>query len=71
MSTSDEWLDTPANRAALLTILRQVRTHLVRGTFTTLRISLNVMDGTLQRNLTFERTDRVRVPEPAASVADL
>ena len=60
---SDEWLDTPANRAAMLTILRQVRTHLVKGSFLQLRLTLQIQDGSLQRDLKVEPSFNVRVSD--------
>jgi hypothetical protein len=70
MSTSDEWLDTPANRAALLTILRQVRAHLVKGSFVTLRLTLQIQDGAIQRDMMVEPVYKVRVPDAAGGAGN-
>jgi len=70
MSTSDEWLDTPANRAALLAILREIRKHLVKGSFVTLRLTLQIQDGAIQRDMMVEPVYKVRVPDAAGGAGN-
>ena len=62
---SDEWIDSENNKAGLLTIIRQVRPHLVKGSFLTLRLTLQIQDGAIQRDMTVEPVYKVRVPDAA------
>jgi hypothetical protein len=70
MSTSDNLLDAPANRPALLAILREVRKHLVKGSFVTLRLTLQIQDGAIQRDMMVEPVYKVRVPDAAGGAGN-